>query len=139
MCSFLIDSGFNTPDQILLAQLHPEAFFGCDVFLQLYQYLASLARRTGFKIVMKANVIKNCFGFAAINDIHGSLQGTEVFNLPRCTKRPFFSPLVRFSKLCANLTQFIISGTEMNLTYLHEMLWPIKATSSDVSLKYFKL
>ncbi|KAJ3086361.1 hypothetical protein HK100_008723 [Physocladia obscura] len=40
VCNYSIDLGYNKPYQILLAQLHPLQFFGCDIFNQLFQSFA---------------------------------------------------------------------------------------------------
>ncbi|KAJ3090134.1 hypothetical protein HK100_007540, partial [Physocladia obscura] len=120
VCSFLFDLGYNKPAQILLAQLHPKAFFGCDLFSELFD---SLARRTNIQIGRSAANIKHWFDFVAIDEIQRSLEGENVFKLPGSkNSRSFFSPLVYYSKHIGGFDKFIVSGTGINFHYLTELL-----------------
>ncbi|KAJ3369139.1 hypothetical protein HDU84_001585, partial [Entophlyctis sp. JEL0112] len=96
VCDFLIRVGFYTPDQILLAQLHPKAFFGRDIFFELFDFLVWLPERvTG----LSKRRIANYFDFAAIDEIQAALGGGVAFRMTQSeNNRPFFSPLVYYSK-----------------------------------------
>ncbi|ORY51661.1 hypothetical protein BCR33DRAFT_752876 [Rhizoclosmatium globosum] len=118
VCDFLMKHGYNRPSQILLAQLHPTAFFGCDIFADLFDALARLPR-----FVKRFTVFTHRFPFVAIDDIQGALEGRAVFSLPRSQEnRPFLSPLVYYSKHMGLFPQFIVSGTGFNFDCLDELL-----------------
>ncbi|ORY44920.1 hypothetical protein BCR33DRAFT_816742 [Rhizoclosmatium globosum] len=120
VCNYLFDLGYSSPSQMLLAQLHPKAFFGCDLFSELFD---SLARRTDINIGRSSANIKLWFDFVAIDEIQRSLEGEHVFLLPGSqNSRPFFSPLVYYSKHMGKFCKFIVSGTGMNFLYLSELL-----------------
>ncbi|KAJ3353550.1 hypothetical protein HDU83_006628 [Entophlyctis luteolus] len=120
ICSFLFDLGYNTPAQILLAQLHPKSFFGCDLFKELY---SSLARRTGLEVGIAGVNIKHWFDFVAIHKIQRTLEGEHLFRLPGSkNRRPFFSPLVSYTKCIGRFHKFVVSGTGINFQYLTELL-----------------
>ncbi|KAJ3356663.1 hypothetical protein HDU83_000525 [Entophlyctis luteolus] len=120
VCDFLIRAGFDTPDQILLAQLHPEAFFGLDIFLELYDFLVQRPERV---IGRSTKHIANYFDFAAIDEIQATLGGGAAFRMTQSEdNRPFFSPLVYYSKRIG-LKSFIVSGTGINFRLLKEFFF----------------
>ncbi|KAJ3377758.1 hypothetical protein HDU84_008248 [Entophlyctis sp. JEL0112] len=120
VCDFLIRAGFDTPDQILLAQLHPEAFFGLDIFLELYDFLVQRPERV---IGRSTKHIANYFDFAAIDEIQATLGGGAAFRMTQSEdNRPFFSPLVYYSKRIG-LKSFIVSGTGINFQLLKEFFF----------------
>ncbi|KAJ3225185.1 hypothetical protein HDU78_010739, partial [Chytriomyces hyalinus] len=118
VCGYLLDLGYNTPAKILLAQLHPKAFFGRDLFSELYD---SLAARTFVNIRQSTERIKQLFDFVAIDEIQQSLEGSHIFPLS-VENRPFFSPLVFFSKHLGQFPKFIVCGTGINFDLLTELL-----------------
>jgi hypothetical protein len=116
VCNYLISKGFKGPQTILLAQLHPAAFFGSDVFEQLFTALAK-------EPIFNATQIVNPFPFVAIDEIQVTLEGQAVYNLSSSsTKRPFFSPLVHYSKLMSIFPSFLLSGTGINFQFVKEAM-----------------
>ena len=63
VCNYLLNLGYDQPQQILLAQLHPIQFFGVDIFKELFD---SLAKRSD---VMIGRKIEECFDFVALDEI----------------------------------------------------------------------
>ncbi|KAI9341509.1 hypothetical protein BDR26DRAFT_918448 [Obelidium mucronatum] len=117
VCDYLIGLGYNQPYQLLLAQLHPVEFFGCDLFEQLF---SSLAKRYPMTVGCK---IENCFNFVAIDEIQRTVESEHVFQLPGSSqKRPFYSPLVYFSKNLGKFKSFIVSGTGINYQNIEELM-----------------
>jgi hypothetical protein len=89
VCNYLVVLGYETP-QILLAQLHPKAFFGIDIFKELFE---SLAKRSNVDIGREIG--EECFHFVAIDEIQRSFSGKSFFTFQGSKNlRPFFSPLV---------------------------------------------
>ncbi|KAJ3237188.1 hypothetical protein HDU78_004212 [Chytriomyces hyalinus] len=121
ICSYLFDLGYNTPAQILLAQLHPKAFFGCDIFSELYD---SLARHTSIDVGRSTASIERWFDFVAIDQIQASLGGEHIYTVSGGKLRPFFSPLVYHFKHMGRFHKFIVAGTAINFDYLNELLSP---------------
>ena len=116
VCNYLISKGFNDPKTILLAQLHPSAFFGSDVFEQLFTALVK-------EPIFNATQIVNPFPFVAIDEIQVTLEGDAVYRLSSSgKKRPFFSPLVHYSKLMNIFPHFLLSGTGINFQFVKEAM-----------------
>ncbi|KAJ3332090.1 hypothetical protein HDU76_001297 [Blyttiomyces sp. JEL0837] len=119
VCGYLVNTKYKEPHQILLAQLHPKAFFGCDIFADLFE---SLARQNAVTVKL-SDYQGEWFDFVAIDDIQRCLEGAKVHKLPgRENSRPFFSPLVFHSKAIGRFSKFILAGTGINFDYLTEML-----------------
>ncbi|KAI8892222.1 hypothetical protein BC833DRAFT_533201 [Globomyces pollinis-pini] len=116
VCNYLISKELKDPKTILLAQLHPTAFFGCDIFSKLFTKLMNEA-------TFNAMQIKNSFAFVAIDEIQVTFEGTKRHLLPNSgTKRPFFSPLVHYSKLMNVFPTFLLSGTGINFQFVKEAM-----------------
>ncbi|KAJ3369569.1 hypothetical protein HDU84_001545, partial [Entophlyctis sp. JEL0112] len=99
--------------------LHPEAFFGHDIFFELYDFLVQRPERVTGR---STKHIANYFDFAAIDEIQAALSGGAVFRLPQIENNcPFFSPLVYYSKRM-RLKSFIVSGTGINFQLLKDVL-----------------
>ena len=101
ICAFLQENGFKKPWQILLAQLHPKEIFGFDIFNKVFQH------------IMKGNydnpVFEEPYPFCAIDEIQISVESEANYSVPGArNKRPFFSPLVLFSKLLYIFPLFIV-------------------------------
>ena len=116
VCNYLISKGFGDPKPILLAQLHPAAFFGSDVFEQLFTTLVK-------EPIFNATQIVKPFNFVAIDEIQVTLEGEAVYHLSSSgKKRPFFSPLVHYSKLMDMFPSFLLSGTGINFQFVKEAM-----------------
>jgi hypothetical protein len=114
VCNYLISKEFGDPKAILLAQLHPAAFFGSDVFEQLFTALVKEPR-------FNARQIVNPFPFVAIDEIQVTFEGEAVYHVSSSSKkRPFFSPLVHYSKLMNIFPRFLMSGTGINFEFVKE-------------------
>ncbi|KAJ3307851.1 hypothetical protein HDV04_002450, partial [Boothiomyces sp. JEL0838] len=115
ICNYLIEKGFNTPGEILFAQLHPVTFFGFDAFDHLYTILRD-------EFTDRIN-ISNPFPFTAIDEIQRCVESAKVHMLPGSgNERPFFSPLVYYSKGLQCFPHYILSGTGINYSYITEGL-----------------
>ncbi|OAJ39370.1 hypothetical protein BDEG_23223 [Batrachochytrium dendrobatidis JEL423] len=68
VCNYLISKGFKEPWQILLAQLHPIAFFGVDLFERLF---TTLVKEPG----LAPTAITNPFPFIAIDGVRNLARG----------------------------------------------------------------
>ena len=115
ICAFLQENGFKKPWQILLAQLHPKEIFGFDIFNKVFQH------------IMKGNYDNPVFEepypypFCAIDEIQISVENRANYSLPGArNKRPFFSPLVLFSKVLYIFPLFIVAGTGINFELVKE-------------------
>ena len=116
VCNYLMEKGFKEPWQILLAQLHPFAFFGVDLFEHLF--IALLEAQVS---VETATV--NPFPFAAIDEIQLCVESEGVHRLIGiANKRPFFSPLVHYSKMMRMFPHFLLSGTGINFEFVKEAM-----------------
>lgn len=116
VCNYLISEGFKDPKSILLAQLHPTAFFGSDVFEQLFTALVK-------EPIFNATQIVEPFPVVAIDEIQVTLEGEAVYHLSSSSKkRPFFSPLVQYSKLMNIFPTFLLSGTGINFQFVKEAM-----------------
>jgi hypothetical protein len=111
VCNYLIDLGYDQPHQLLLAQLHPKQFFGNDIFKELFQ---SLAKKRQFRIAFE-----RYFDFVAIDEIQSTLKGRKIFGI---SLRPFFSPLIYYSKCLKLCKTFLISGTGINFKFIKELI-----------------
>ncbi|KAJ3345434.1 hypothetical protein HDU83_004094 [Entophlyctis luteolus] len=97
--------------------LHPEAFFGHDIFLELFDFLVQRPERVTGR---STKHIANYFDFAAIDKIQAALGSGAAFRLPQNeNNRPFFSPLMYYSKRM-RLKSFIVSGTGINFQLLKD-------------------
>jgi hypothetical protein len=116
VCNYLINNGFKEPSQILLAQLHPDTFFGTDIFNSLFLFYAG----EFFNISLQPSI--PYFDFVVIDEIQQIVESPFVFEmLPR--RWPFLSPLVLHSKnLRDAFPKFIISGTGINFEFITEVL-----------------
>ncbi|KAJ3117251.1 hypothetical protein HDU96_007402 [Phlyctochytrium bullatum] len=111
-------SEFSDPHKILLAQLHPTDFFGCDIFKVLFRYVVDIGKViVGLDQIIK----KRCFDFAAIDEIQSTLRGTPQYVLTS-SRRPFFSPLIYYSVLRDFFSHFILSGTRIKFPLIRELL-----------------
>ncbi|KAI8820595.1 hypothetical protein BJ741DRAFT_557502 [Chytriomyces cf. hyalinus JEL632] len=118
VCNYVYDLGYNQPWQILLAQLHPVQFFGCDIFALLFKSLAERSRTTTIN-----STINRCFDFVAIDEIQMIVESSFVFSLPNSKNaRPFYSPLVFYTKHLGKFPNFIVSGTGINYIAIHELM-----------------
>ncbi|KAI9318855.1 hypothetical protein BDR26DRAFT_913465 [Obelidium mucronatum] len=117
VCNHLIVNKYcSKPHEILLAQLHPKLFFGSDIFCKLF--LELLAKSSDRLVVLS---LEDAFGFVAIDEIQATLQGAKVFSLPNsANERPFFSPLVYYSKHFGHFKKFILSGTGIDFDLLND-------------------
>ena len=116
ICNYLIDKGIKEPSQILLAQLHPKAFFGVDIFECIFNELSESAR------ILSTRPIKY-FPLAAIDEIQVILETSHVHMVSTLSVlRPFFSPLVCVSKLLTTFPCFLVAGTGINFEYVQEIL-----------------
>ena len=115
VCNYLMENGFKKPWQILLAQLHPVAFFGIDIFEHV---LESLLKESFID-----TRFENPYRFVAIDEVQILVESLAKFSLPGSKSlRPFFSPLVHFSKTMQVFPQFILSGTGINFEFLKEAM-----------------
>ncbi|KAI8823930.1 hypothetical protein BJ741DRAFT_714983 [Chytriomyces cf. hyalinus JEL632] len=118
VCNYVYDLGYNQPWQILLAQLHPVQFFGCDIFKLLFESLAE-----GSKTTSIGSTIERCFDFVAIDEIQMIVESSFVFSLPNSENaRPFYSPLVFYTKHLGKFPNFIVSGTGINYIAIDELM-----------------
>jgi hypothetical protein len=108
VCNYLISKGFGEPQTILLAQLHPVSFFGVDVFELLFTALIRDPAFSAFKII-------DPFPFVAIDEIQVTTENSVVHLSSTGKLRPFFAPLVYYSKLMNHFPDFFLSGTGMKL------------------------
>ncbi|KAJ3317586.1 hypothetical protein HDV06_001377 [Boothiomyces sp. JEL0866] len=116
VCNYLMGKGFKEPWQILLAQLHPVAFFGIDLFEHLFTALLEEQVSVGIATVKP-------FQFIAIDEIQLCVESMAVHSLPGCTSdRPFFSPLMQYSKMMRNFPHFLLSGTGINFEFVKEAM-----------------
>ena len=113
VCNYLMEKGFKEARQILLAQLHPVAFFGVDIFEHLFTIL--LKEQVSDKFVI------GTFPLTAIDEIQLCVESKAVHLLPgSTTNRPFFSPLVHYSKKI--FPHFLLSGTGINFQFVKEAM-----------------
>ncbi|OAJ40838.1 hypothetical protein BDEG_24531 [Batrachochytrium dendrobatidis JEL423] len=116
VCNYLISKGFKEPWQILLAQLHPIAFFGLDLFERLFTILV---KDPG----LSPTAIINPFPFTAIDEIQALAEGLCLHYLPESKNlRPFFSPFVYHSKMMGIFPHFLLSGTGINFESIKELM-----------------
>lgn len=116
ICNYLMEKGFKEPSHILLAQLHPVAFFGVDIFE--YVFTTFLEEQV---FVETATV--ETFALIAIDEIQLCVESKAVHSLPGSTNnRPFFSPLVHYSKMMRSSHHFLLSGTGINFEYVKEAM-----------------
>ncbi|KAI8897303.1 hypothetical protein BC833DRAFT_615154 [Globomyces pollinis-pini] len=114
VCNYLLEKGFNKPWQILLAQLHPVAFFGIDIFKYVFTRFLN-------KPVFHWPPKVNYFPFVAIDDIQ-ILVESQSLHIMWGTLRPLFSPLFELSKSLGTFPDFLLSGTDMNFEFVKESL-----------------
>ncbi|KAI9346100.1 hypothetical protein BDR26DRAFT_817945 [Obelidium mucronatum] len=127
VCGRLLDCGLDRPDQVLLAQVHPVAFFGVDIFSELFDSLASRKVRVG----PGWRGMKGAFDFLVIDEIQHSLLSEPVFKRPGSPSgRPFFSPLLYYSKRF--FRNFIVAGTWINFQFMSEMVFPGAFKSNQI-------
>ena len=118
ICNYLMTLGYTQPWQILLAQLHPIAVFKYDIFHNVFHNLVSL----GNKYISFPQCDSN-FPFIAIDEIQAALEGEIVHLSSRSSnRRPFFTPLVYYSKMEGMFPQFVVAGTGINFEYLKELM-----------------
>ncbi|KAI9332106.1 hypothetical protein BDR26DRAFT_869675 [Obelidium mucronatum] len=117
VCNYLLANKYcSKPHEILLAQLHPKMFFGGkDVFCELFISLAETLSHGIYRMYLD-----DAFGFVAIDEIQETLQGGDVFSLTFKKNRPFFSPLVYYTKHFGLVKKFIVAGTEINFEIMFE-------------------
>ena len=131
ICNYLIQLGYKEPSDILLAQLHPDEFFGVDLFKTLFDALAPYDNLVfdGYQY------FQNKIDFAVIDEIQLTIKGTEIFD-GTDKKRPFFSPLAFYSKTEVNMKTLILAGTGINFSLLKELVESstFKATRTDYEL-----
>jgi len=78
-----MEKGFKEPWQILLAQLHPVAFFGVDIFKYVFE---ALLKEPVFFVPPKFEH----FSFVAIDEIQFLVESAPVYYLPDSVNlRPF--------------------------------------------------
>lgn len=133
VCRFLIESSsFESPKDILLAQLHPQAFFGCDIFEKLFNILIYEPNyNTDLRHL-------NPFPFAVIDEVQLSFLGEELHTLPdSSTLRPFFSPLIYQTKIMCPFTTLLLSGTGINYFHLNDALQSMALKNVSVSYKVY--
>jgi hypothetical protein len=116
LCNYLVEKGFKEPWLLLLAQIHPIAFFGMDVFNLIYNRLLwvecdNLSGYSGY------------FDLVAIDDIHNTIEYCwKVFRSYRsASSTPFFSPLVHSLRTFRKFPKFIVAGSGFDFTLLHDM------------------
>jgi hypothetical protein len=129
VCNHLIELGYNYQLHILNAQLHPNAFFGCDVFDDIFHSLARLS------VEVNMGSFKP-FDFVVIDEIQLSVERDLKFVISQeATPRPFFSPLVYYSKLIETFPAFIVSGTGINFELIQRMLTSTTLKKSNIGSK----
>ena len=117
ICAFLQENGFKKPWQILLAQLHPKEIFGFDIFDEVFQHIMN--GKYGNPVFGKPYP----YPFCAIDEIQISVETRANYTLAvPGNMRPFFSPLVLFSKLLNIFPLFILSGTGINFELVKEAM-----------------
>ncbi|KAI8896687.1 hypothetical protein BC833DRAFT_527981, partial [Globomyces pollinis-pini] len=116
VCNELIRLGYNKPGDILYAQLHPLSFFGKDVFAVLYDDLL-------VDTMHMYKGLEEAFPFLVIDEIQRSIEGQHIHRLPESNNhRPFYSPLLYYTKKLGKFTSFIVAGTGINFEYIQELL-----------------
>jgi hypothetical protein len=115
VCSYLMNNGFNKPSQILLAQIHPETFFGSDMFATLFDsYAAKISN-------VQLRYIRPYFNFVVMDEIQHLVESATVFQMSQ-ELRPFLSPLILHSKNMGIFPKFILSGTGINFEFIQNLL-----------------
>ncbi|EGF79670.1 hypothetical protein BATDEDRAFT_25363 [Batrachochytrium dendrobatidis JAM81] len=116
VCNYLISKGFKEPWQILLAQLHPIAFFGLDLFECLF---TTLVKEPG----LSPTAITNPFPFIAIDGVRNLAGGRRFHFQPESRNfRPFFTPLVYHSKMMGIFPHFLLSATSIDFELIKELV-----------------
>ncbi|OAJ32827.1 hypothetical protein BDEG_28707 [Batrachochytrium dendrobatidis JEL423] len=116
VCNYLISKGFKEPWQILLAQLHPIAFFGVDLFERLF---TTLVKEPG----LSPTAITNPFPFIAIDGVRNLAGGRRFHFQPESRNfRPFFSPFVYHSKMMGVFPHCLLSGTSIDFELIKELV-----------------
>jgi hypothetical protein len=139
VCNHLISLGFDKPWQILLAQLHPNEFFGSDVFDDLFKAIVNECR---FHSTVPS--IEECFPFVAIDEIQTAVEDVTHHSFPGSRSfRPFLSPLVYYSKQFNKFPQFMVAGTGINFEIIKQLLESStmkygQTTSYQVLSNYFR-
>ncbi|KAI8900776.1 hypothetical protein BC833DRAFT_580484 [Globomyces pollinis-pini] len=115
ICKYLMDKGFEKPG-ILLAQLHPVAFFGVDIFEIVFKALWEKGVSVEIGII-------NPYPLIVIDHIQRCVRSAALYQIPGSTsKRPFFSPLVHYSNMMQCYPHFLLAGTGINFEYVKEAL-----------------
>ncbi|KAJ3122181.1 hypothetical protein HK098_003059 [Nowakowskiella sp. JEL0407] len=131
VCNYLIRIGFDTPDKILVAQLHPRQFFGTDVFDRIFGALCEMNYRE------IACEITDSFEFVAIDEIQACLE------VPYYDKasgaRPFFIPLVFESKLIGRFETLALSGTGINFSLIDELMLSQSFKDLQIKVEFMEL
>ncbi|KAI8819776.1 hypothetical protein BJ741DRAFT_715877 [Chytriomyces cf. hyalinus JEL632] len=79
---------------------------------------------------LSGSTIERCFDFVAIDEIQMIVESSFVFSLPNSENaRPFYSPLVFYTKHLGKFPNFIVSGTGINYSAIHEL------TASGTTMK----
>ncbi|KAK5670240.1 hypothetical protein QVD99_003255 [Batrachochytrium dendrobatidis] len=116
VCNYLISKGFKEPWQILLAQLHPIAFFGVDLFERLF---TTLVKEPG----LSPTAITNPFPFIAIDGVRNLAGGRRFHFQPESRNfRPFFTPLVYHSKMMGVFPHCLLSATSIDFELIKELV-----------------
>jgi hypothetical protein len=116
VCNYLMEKGFKKPWEILLAQLHPVAFFEVDIFECVFTTLLQE------QVSVKTATVK-AFPLTAIDEIQLCVESKSIHLLQGSTnERPFFSPLVHHSKHLNIFPHFLLSGTGINFEYIKEAM-----------------
>ncbi|KAI8823925.1 hypothetical protein BJ741DRAFT_72280 [Chytriomyces cf. hyalinus JEL632] len=69
------------------------------------------------------STINRCFDFVAIDEIQMIVESSFVFSLPNSENaRPFYSPLVFYTKHLGKFPNFIVSGTGINYIAIDELM-----------------
>lgn len=120
ICNHLKNLGFSEPSQLLLAQLHPIAFFGEDVFLSIFNLLFM---DPDFSPHLHFLTDVHVSSLTVIDEIQKTVKSEEVHRLDGSSNdRPFFSPLVRFSKELICCTTFLLTGTGINFELFKNLM-----------------
>jgi hypothetical protein len=116
VCNYLMEKGFKKPWDLLLAQLHPVSFFGIDIFKHLFNILL---KEPYYVVQPKIEY----FSLVAIDEIQIFVESNSVHSLTGSRNlRPFFSPLVYYSKMMQTFPQFLLSGTGMNFDLVKDSM-----------------
>jgi hypothetical protein len=107
-------NGFK-PCQVLLAQIHPETFFGNDIFSPLFELYSEKVSH------IELRSFRPYYNCVVIDDIQHLVESPTVFKMSQAL-RPFLSPLILHSKNMGVFPRFIISGTGMNFEYIKNVL-----------------